>query len=115
MGEKRASEETREEEGGARKMTELNRTEDELESAAIHEAGHAVLAELFSLNPVSVTIEPTDKTYGHLSRRGRGCGPHMRWRDLLVICGGCVAQDFGAFDPTEDLEFSDPVTSQTVR
>jgi hypothetical protein len=82
-------------------------TDDDLYSTAIHESGHAVLSELFDLNTEYVTIEPTDKTYGHLRQRIRAYGPHGRWRDLLVIAGGCVAQEFDVLDPSEYLEWPD--------
>jgi len=79
--------------------------DDELYGAAIHESGHAVLAELLCMNPEYVTIEPTDRTYGHLRRRGRGYGAHGRWHNMLVICGGCVAQEFDLLEPSEYLQW----------
>ena len=94
-------------------MTEFDRTEDELYSAAIHESGHAVLSELFDMNTEYVTIEPTEKTYGHLRRRGRGYGAQGKWRNMLVICGGCVAQEFDVLAPPEYLQWPDTEDEST--
>jgi hypothetical protein len=85
------------------------------ERTAIHEAGHAVIAELLCMNPVSVTIEPTEAALGHLRRRGRGYMPFEKWRDLLVLCAGHVAEgmapdldldlDWGITDPYDVLSW----------
>ena len=60
-----------------------------------------------------MTIEPTEKTYGHLRRRGRGYGAQGKWRNMLVICGGCVAQEFDVLDPCEYLQWPDTEDEST--
>lgn len=59
---------------------------------AIHEAGHAVMAELLSLDPVYVTIELTGMSQGHLRRRGGAITASENWGELLVICAGAIAE-----------------------
>jgi hypothetical protein len=76
------------------------------ELLAIHEAGHAVIAELLCLNPDYVTIEPTDRADGHLKRRTPAYSAWERWRLLLVICAGVLAEEIcpAVDEPSEDLE-----------
>lgn len=59
---------------------------------AVHEAGHAVMAELLSLDAEYVTIESTGMSHGHLRRRGGAITASENWRELLVICAGAVAE-----------------------
>jgi len=75
------------------------------EQLAIHEAGHAVIAELLYLNPEYATIEPTDGADGHLKRR-TPYSAWEKWRELLVICAGILAEESCQVvdDPSEDLE-----------
>ncbi len=82
-------------------------TGDDLYSTAIHESGHAVLAELLYMDPEYVTIEPTDKFYGHLRRRFPALSATERWRELLVVCAGVEAEGVHGVYPAEDLELPD--------
>jgi hypothetical protein len=59
---------------------------------AIHEAGHAVIAELLCLTPDHVTIESSDTADGHLRRRIPPTSARERWRELLVLCAGIVSE-----------------------
>lgn len=70
---------------------------------AIHEAGHAVMAELLSLNPVYVTIEPTGRSEGHLRRRGGAITADENWQELIVICAGAIAE--GIYSPKVNSRF----------
>lgn len=79
---------------------------DDLYRAALHEAGHAVLAELLCMNPVSVTIEPEGYTFGQLRRRGTGYTPIEKWRNLLVLSAGHLAEGLApeGFDGDDPLD-----------
>ncbi|HKQ76713.1 MAG TPA: hypothetical protein VJ810_23665 [Blastocatellia bacterium] len=62
------------------------------EAIAIHEAGHAVIAEILCLNPEYVTVEPNKKHDGHLKRRSVS-SPIDRWRGLICDAAGYIAQE----------------------
>jgi hypothetical protein len=86
-----------------REESSAGKVTDVLRRVAIHESGHAVLAELFYMNPEYVTIEPNSEFLGHLRRRGKGYMAHERWRDLLVTCAGHAAEGL----MPEDVESDD--------
>jgi len=76
---------------------------DKLRCISIHESGHAVIADLLCMNPEYITIEPTEAFQGHLRRRGTDYTALEKWRNLLVLCAGHVAEGLGLEDM--DLDF----------
>jgi hypothetical protein len=80
---------------------------DDLRRTAIHESGHAVIAELLYLNPEYVTIEPTYRADGHLKRRIPPTSAQERWRELLFLCSGVVAEGIRSdeVEPYEELSW----------
>jgi len=60
--------------------------------AAIHEAGHAVTAELLYLNPEYVAIEVGEIISGKMQRSPRIVGPVQEWRDSICHAAGIVAE-----------------------
>jgi len=87
------------------------------EQLAIHEAGHAVIAELLYLNLEYVTVEPSERAEGHLKRRVPAYSAWERWRELLVICAGILAEEIcpAVDEPSGDLELLDGEGTDSAR
>ena len=87
------------------------------ELLAIHEAGHAVIAELLYLNPEYVTIEPSYRADGHLKRRFPPISAQERWRELLFLCAGVVAEGIRSeeVEPYEKLRWPGDVGTDSGR
>ncbi len=75
----------------------------ELETYAVHEAGHAVVAALAGFPISYVTIRAKWPAGGKIQYRNRRSAPYTRPNLMRVACAGAIAEDLAAINHRADV------------